>query len=145
MIPFYSDPLTPHVGCIQMIVTVATVIENVCISRCWKSELVAYGIHKQPSLRITHLRPLKPVYCRCGGIPSITRLQWVSSNCWLHRMPLCRDWQKVRGVSQDICNNNNLKNPPTSTSWQHNLQSSLRRHIHLKLITGFEWLSQSLD
>jgi hypothetical protein len=75
MIPFYSDPLTPHVGCIQMIVTVATVIENVCISRCWKAELVAYGIHKQPSLRITHLRPLKPVYCRRGAF----RLSHVSS------------------------------------------------------------------
>jgi hypothetical protein len=28
-IPFYINPLTPHVGCIQMVVTIAMVIEKV--------------------------------------------------------------------------------------------------------------------
>jgi hypothetical protein len=43
-----------------MVVTVVVVTENVRMSRCWKYELVSYGINKQPLPRITHLRPLKP-------------------------------------------------------------------------------------
>jgi hypothetical protein len=31
-IPFYSNPLTPHVGCSKMIVTMAVVTKNVCMS-----------------------------------------------------------------------------------------------------------------
>jgi hypothetical protein len=48
-IPFYGDPLTPHVDCIQTAITVAAVTQNVCMSRHWKSKLVAYGSRKQPS------------------------------------------------------------------------------------------------
>jgi hypothetical protein len=36
-------------GCIEMVVTIVVITENVCMSRRWKSELVAYGIHIQPS------------------------------------------------------------------------------------------------
>jgi hypothetical protein len=43
-----------------MAVTVATVAENVGMSRHWKAELVAYGNHKQTSPCLTHLMPLKP-------------------------------------------------------------------------------------
>jgi hypothetical protein len=59
-IPFYSNPLTPHVGSIQTVVTIATITENVHMSMSWKGELVAYGSRKQPLPRITHLMPLKP-------------------------------------------------------------------------------------
>jgi hypothetical protein len=59
MIPFYGDPLTPHMGCIQTTITSTVVTENVCMSRRWKDDSVAYGIYKQPSLRFMHLLPLK--------------------------------------------------------------------------------------
>jgi hypothetical protein len=58
MIPFYGNLLTPHVGCIQMAITVAAVIENVCMSRHFKAEFVAYGTRLQPLPRFTHLLPL---------------------------------------------------------------------------------------
>jgi hypothetical protein len=57
---FYGNPLTPHIDCIQMAITVAVVTKNMCISRCWKAELVAYGSRKQPSSRIMLSVPLKP-------------------------------------------------------------------------------------
>jgi hypothetical protein len=44
---FYSSSLTLHVGYIQMIVNVPIVTKNVCMSRHWKAELVAYEIHLQ--------------------------------------------------------------------------------------------------
>jgi hypothetical protein len=59
MILFYGNPLNSVHVCIQMVVTIALINENVCMSRCWKDELVAYRIYKQPSPRITHLMPLK--------------------------------------------------------------------------------------
>jgi hypothetical protein len=43
-----------------MAVTTAVVTENVCINSRWKSELVAYEIHKQPLPRFMHLMLLKP-------------------------------------------------------------------------------------
>jgi hypothetical protein len=43
-----------------MAVTIVAVTKNVCMSKCWKAELLAYGIRKQPSPRITHLMPVKP-------------------------------------------------------------------------------------
>jgi hypothetical protein len=44
----------------QMVVTAAVVTKNVHMSRRWKAELVAYGIHIQPSPRFMYLVPLKP-------------------------------------------------------------------------------------
>jgi hypothetical protein len=46
-IPFYGDLLNYAHGYIQTAVTVAAVTENVCMSRHWKAESVAYGSHKQ--------------------------------------------------------------------------------------------------
>jgi hypothetical protein len=48
IIPFYDNPLNSARGYIQMAVTAVVVTENVHMSRCWKDELVFYGIHKQP-------------------------------------------------------------------------------------------------
>jgi hypothetical protein len=45
---FYGDPLNSTRGCIKMVVTVTAVTKTVCMSRHWKAELVAYGIHLQP-------------------------------------------------------------------------------------------------
>jgi hypothetical protein len=50
---------TPYVGCFQMAITIAMVIENVCMSRCRKAGQVVYGIHKQPSPRFTRFGPIK--------------------------------------------------------------------------------------
>jgi hypothetical protein len=81
--------------------------------------------------------------CLC---PLHWHLQWHLSNCWLHRMPSSRGWQKLVSLKLDVRNNiNSLKNPPTSTSWQHTLQCSPRWKIRLKLTTGFKWPSLSLD
>jgi hypothetical protein len=41
-----------------MVVTITMVTENVCISRHWKSDQVAYEICDQASSRFSHLRPL---------------------------------------------------------------------------------------
>jgi hypothetical protein len=49
--PISSKPLSPHV---------AVGVENMCMSRHWKSELVAYGIRLHPLPRFTHLLSLKP-------------------------------------------------------------------------------------
>jgi hypothetical protein len=57
---FYGNPLNSARGCIQRAVTTAVVTKNVCMSRCWKDELVAYGICKQPLPCFTHLLTLKP-------------------------------------------------------------------------------------
>jgi hypothetical protein len=54
---FYGNLLTPHMGYIQMAVTVAVVTQNMCMSRRWKYELVAYVSHKQPSPSFTLLCP----------------------------------------------------------------------------------------
>jgi hypothetical protein len=45
-IPFYGDPLNSARGCVKTVVTAAVVTENVCVSRRWKAESVAYGICK---------------------------------------------------------------------------------------------------
>jgi hypothetical protein len=47
------------VGCIHIVVAMAVITENVCMSRGWKDELVIYGIRIQPLPRITHLLLLK--------------------------------------------------------------------------------------
>jgi hypothetical protein len=60
MILFYGNPLTPHVGCIEMAVIIAVVTKNMRMSRRWKAELVSYGILLQLSPRITHVMLLKP-------------------------------------------------------------------------------------
>jgi hypothetical protein len=55
-----------------MAITAAVITKNVCMSRHWKSELVAYGIHLQLSPGILHLIPLKPdrsVGCRVWPTP----------------------------------------------------------------------------
>jgi hypothetical protein len=49
MIPFYRNPLNPHVGCIQVAITMAVVTENVHMSMCWEAQLVAYRSLKQSS------------------------------------------------------------------------------------------------
>jgi hypothetical protein len=54
---FYDSPLNSTRGCIQMAVTAAVVTKNVRMSRCWKAELVVYGIYKQPFPCFTHLLP----------------------------------------------------------------------------------------
>jgi hypothetical protein len=59
-IPFYGDPLNSARDCVKTAVTAAVVTENVCVSRCWKAESVAYGIYKQLLSCFVHLRPLKP-------------------------------------------------------------------------------------
>jgi hypothetical protein len=59
-IPFYGDLLNSARGCVKTAVTAAVVTENVCVSRSWKAESVAYGICKQLSSIFVHLRPLKP-------------------------------------------------------------------------------------
>jgi hypothetical protein len=43
-----------------MAVTAAVVTKNVHTTRRWKAELVAYGIHIQPSPSFMYLLPLKP-------------------------------------------------------------------------------------
>jgi hypothetical protein len=52
-----------------MAVTAAVVIKNVCVSRRWKAESVAYGIYKHPSPKFVHLMLVKPdrslVYTVC--------------------------------------------------------------------------------
>jgi hypothetical protein len=58
-IPFYGDPLNSARGCVKTAVTTAVVTENVCVSRHWKTESVAYGICKQLSSSFMNLRPLK--------------------------------------------------------------------------------------
>jgi hypothetical protein len=67
VIPFYDSPLNSAHSCIQIAITIVVVTENVCMSRRWKAELVAYRIRKQayrirkqPSLRIMYLTSLKP-------------------------------------------------------------------------------------
>jgi hypothetical protein len=102
--------------------------------------------------QMVHTRPGKGVPVVMGHSvhlcfhPLHQCLQWASSNCWHRWMPSCKSWQQSMSSRQDNRNLiNNLKSPPTLTSWQHNLQSLLRRRIHLKLTIGFEWLSQSLD
>jgi hypothetical protein len=45
---------------IQTGVIMVVVTKNLRMSKHWKAELVPYGIHKQPSPRITHLTLLKP-------------------------------------------------------------------------------------
>jgi hypothetical protein len=42
-----------------MVVTASVVTENVHMNRCWKAELVVYGICLQLSPRFAHLLPLK--------------------------------------------------------------------------------------
>jgi hypothetical protein len=59
-IPFYGDLLNSARGCVKTDVTAAVVTKNVCVSRRWKAESVAYGIYKQLSSCFVHLRPLKP-------------------------------------------------------------------------------------
>jgi hypothetical protein len=49
---------TPHVDCFQMAVTITVVTKNVCMSRRWKYDQVAYRICNQASTRFTHLRPI---------------------------------------------------------------------------------------
>jgi hypothetical protein len=65
MIPFYGDLLTPHVGCIQTALTVVAVTQNVCMSRRWKAELVAYISRKLPlpSFTLLSLKPDHSVVC----------------------------------------------------------------------------------
>jgi hypothetical protein len=58
-IPFYGDPLNFARSCVKTDVTAAVVTENVCVSRRWKAESVAYGIGKQLSSSFVHLRLLK--------------------------------------------------------------------------------------
>jgi hypothetical protein len=60
MVPFYGDPLNSARGCIQMAVTSDVVTENVCVSRRWKAESVAYEICKHLLSSFMHLQPLKP-------------------------------------------------------------------------------------
>jgi hypothetical protein len=43
-----------------MVVTIAVVTKNVCMSRRWKAELVAYVIRLQPSPRFALSMSLKP-------------------------------------------------------------------------------------
>jgi hypothetical protein len=43
-----------------MSVTAVVVTETVCMSKCWKDDLVAYGIDIQTSPRFMDLLPLKP-------------------------------------------------------------------------------------
>jgi hypothetical protein len=43
-----------------MAVTAAVVTENVRMSRCWKAELVTYGIRIQTLPRFMYFLPLKP-------------------------------------------------------------------------------------
>jgi hypothetical protein len=38
---------TPHVGCVQMALTVAAVAKNVCMSRRWKADHVGFRTHVQ--------------------------------------------------------------------------------------------------
>jgi hypothetical protein len=57
MILFYDNMLYSARGCIEMVVTVAMVTENMCLGRCWKAELVAYGSSKQLSPSFMHLVP----------------------------------------------------------------------------------------
>jgi hypothetical protein len=57
---FYDNPLNFACRYIQKAVTAAMVTKNVCMSRRWKAELVAYGICLQPSPRFTNLLHLKP-------------------------------------------------------------------------------------
>jgi hypothetical protein len=59
-IPFYGDPLNSTHSCVKTAVTAAVVTENVRVSRRWKAESVAYGIHKQLSSYFVHLQLLKP-------------------------------------------------------------------------------------
>jgi hypothetical protein len=59
---FYGNPLNSACGCIQTVVTATVVTKNVCMSRCLKAELVAYGICKQPLPCFAYLLPLKPYY-----------------------------------------------------------------------------------
>jgi hypothetical protein len=54
---FYDSPLNSTRCCIQTAVTGAVVTKNVRMSRCWKAELVVYGIYKQPFPCFTHLLP----------------------------------------------------------------------------------------
>jgi hypothetical protein len=60
MILFYGNPLNSACGCIKTALTAYVVAENVCMSRHWKAESVAYGICKQPMPKFVHLLPLKP-------------------------------------------------------------------------------------
>jgi hypothetical protein len=39
---FYDDPLNSARDCIQMDVTIIVVTKNMCMSRRWTAELVAY-------------------------------------------------------------------------------------------------------
>jgi hypothetical protein len=57
---FYDDPLNSACDCVKIVVTAAVVTENVCVSRRWKAESVAYGSCKQLSSSFVHLRPLRP-------------------------------------------------------------------------------------
>jgi hypothetical protein len=52
---FYRNTLNSARRCIQMVATANVVIENMCMSRRWKVDSVAYEICKQPSPRLVHL------------------------------------------------------------------------------------------
>jgi hypothetical protein len=56
-VPFYGNPLNSARGCIQMIVIIVVITENVCMSGRWKAEQVAYVIHKPPSPCFSLLMP----------------------------------------------------------------------------------------
>jgi hypothetical protein len=45
-IPFYGNLLNSARGCIKTAVTAVVVTKNVCVSKCWTAESVAYGICK---------------------------------------------------------------------------------------------------
>jgi hypothetical protein len=47
-IGFLAIRKTPHVGCFQMVITIAVVTENVYMSRRWKAGQVVYIICEQP-------------------------------------------------------------------------------------------------
>jgi hypothetical protein len=42
-----------------MAITVAVITKNVCMSKRWQADQVAYGIHNHPSPSFTHREPLK--------------------------------------------------------------------------------------
>jgi hypothetical protein len=54
---FYGNMWNFTRGCVQMVVTIDVVTENMCMNRRWKADQVSYGIRKQPSPRFTRLRP----------------------------------------------------------------------------------------
>jgi hypothetical protein len=95
MILFYGNPLNSARGYIQMAITIVVVIKNVCMSRHWKDELVAYGSHKQPSPRITHLMPLKHDHSHvCPVCPeNVQHLVLTSKSCSYQTMHRNRPYE----------------------------------------------------